>query len=303
MNLAKFRQRIKPWLLPVAMLGGVFLHDIIENISFLSPYLIFTMLFITFCRINPKDVKVTRLSLWLLAIQIVGSVAVYGLLLPVDLVAAQGTFMCVLCPVATAAPVITGMLGGSVTRLATFSILSNVSVAVAAPLLFVLVGGGSQLGFLESVAAICSRVMPMILVPLLLALLLRRVSPSIHQRVSSCQSLSFYIWAVALFIVVGRAVTFVVAEPAEKIPEMLLVAICSGVVCCAQFYFGRKIGGRYGDKVVGGQGLGQKNTILAVWMSLTYLNPLSSIGPASYVLWQNTINSWQLYRRARRGDL
>lgn len=80
---------------------------------------------------------------------------------------------------------------------------------------------------------------------------------------------------------------------------MLLIALLSGIICCAQFYYGRKIGGINGDKVVGGQGLGQKNTILAVWMTITYLNPLASIGPAAYVFWQNTINSWQLYRRQR----
>ena len=33
--------------------------------------------------------------------------------------------------------------------------------------------------------------------------------------------------------------------------------------------------------------LGQKNTVLAIWMAYTYLNPLSSVGPGSYVLWQN----------------
>ena len=48
------------------------------------------------------------------------------------------------------------------------------------------------------------------------------------------------------------------AEPTEKIPEMLLIALLSGIICCAQFYYGRKIGGINGDKVVGGQGLGRR---------------------------------------------
>ena len=46
--------------------------------------------------------------------------------------------------------------------------------------------------------------------------------------------------------------------------------------------------------------MGQKNTILAIWMAQTYLNPLSSIVPAAYVLWQNLINSYQLWRKQRR---
>ena len=51
-----------------------------------------------------------------------------------------------------------------------------------------------------------------------------------------------------------------------------------------------------------GQALGQKNTVLAIWMAYTYLNPLSSVGPGSYVLWQNLINSWQLWKKRKREE-
>jgi hypothetical protein len=34
-------------------------------------------------------------------------------------------------------------------------------------------------------------------------------------------------------------------------------------------------------------------------MALTYLNPIASIGPAAYIVWQNSINSMQLYYKAR----
>lgn len=133
-----------------------------------------------------------------------------------------------------------------------------------------------------------------------MALLLMRFAPKIHQTIADHQSLSFYIWAVSLFIVVGRAVSFIMSEPAEMVPEMIILAIFSGVVCCAQFYIGRKIGRRCGDKIAGAQGLGQKNTVLAIWMALTYLHPISSVAPAAYVAWQNTINSAQLYFKTKR---
>ncbi len=299
MNLAVIKRRIKPWMLPIAMLGGVFCHEVIEKIAFLSQYLIFTMLLITFCKISFREFRVTRLSWSLLAIQIIGALAVYFALLPCGDAVAQGTFICVFCPTATAAPVITGMLDGNISRLATFSIISNVTVAILAPILFTMMGSDAQMSMVESMLTISGRVLPMILLPLVLAMLLKKFLPKVHKGISDRQSVSFYIWSVALFIVVGKAVTFVMAEPTEKIPEMLLIALLSGIMCCAQFYYGRKIGNVNGDKVVGGQGLGQKNTILAVWMTITYLNPLASIGPAAYVFWQNTINSWQLYRRQR----
>jgi BASS family bile acid:Na+ symporter len=72
------------------------------------------------------------------------------------------------------------------------------------------------------------------------------------------------------------------------------------VICLLQFWFGRRIGKKYNSTVAGGQGLGQKNTILAIWLTQTYLNPVASIGPGSYVLWQNIVNSYQLWRKERQ---
>ncbi|MDE7024884.1 MAG: transporter [Paramuribaculum sp.] len=293
------RQRIKPFMLPVAMLGGLVFHEFMDRVQFLAPYLIFVMLFITFCRIKPREIRVTSLSWSLLAVQVLGSIGVYIALLPIDETVAQGVFICVFCPTATAAPVITGMLGGSVPRLATFSIISNMAVAILAPVLFTFMGS-ADIGFLDTIGYIARNVVPLILLPLVAAWTLMLVSPKTHKFVAEKQGISFYIWAVSLFIVVGRAVSFVMAEPADMIPEMLLIAFGSGVVCIAQFWIGRKVGAKNGDRIAGAQGLGQKNTVLAVWMALTYLNPVASVGPAAYIAWQNSINSLQLYYKTKR---
>ncbi|WP_300505625.1 transporter [uncultured Duncaniella sp.] len=300
MKMSILRQRLKPWMLPIAMLAGMVFHDFMGRIEFIAPYLIFIMLFITFCRVKPHEFRITRLSWGLLSVQILGAIAVYFCLLPLSPDIAQGTFICVFCPTATAAPVITGMLGGSVPRLATFSIISNVTVAILAPILFTLMGTEADITFMDSLTTISMKVMPLIILPLILALLLLKVAPKVHRAVAERQAISFYIWAVSLFIVVGRAVSFIMDEPAAAVPEMILLAIFLGIVCCGQFWIGRKIGHRCGDKIAGAQGLGQKNTVLAIWMALTYLNPVSSVAPAAYVAWQNTINSAQLYFKAKR---
>ena len=107
-------------------------------------------------------------------------------------------------------------------------------------------------------------------------------------------------WAVSLFLVVGKAVTFIIGQGREAIPLEIAIALLSLIVCIGQFYIGRKLGGRYGDKISGAQGLGQKNTVLAIWLALTYLSPITSIGPASYIIWQNSINSYQLYLKEKQ---
>ncbi|WP_301744219.1 transporter, partial [uncultured Duncaniella sp.] len=257
MNSALIRQRLKPWMLPIAMLGGILFHNLIEVIAFVAPYLIFVMLLITFCKVKPHEFRVTRLSGALILVQILGSVLAYLALLPFNRELAEGAFICIFCPTATAAPVITGMLGGSIPRLATFSIVSNVSVAVLAPVLFSLMGSKADITFFESLATIATRVVPMIILPLFTAFAMLRYMPKVHSKIASHQSISFYIWSVSLFIVVGRAVSFIMAEPSEMIPEMLWLAGISLVACCAQFYIGRRIGRRCGDKIAGAQGLGQ----------------------------------------------
>lgn len=104
MDSSKIRQNLKPWMLPIAMIIGIIFHDYIGMVAFLSPYLIFIMLLITFCRVSPKDFKVTPFIWALLSVQILGSIAVYLVISPFSPTIAQGVFICVLCPTAISCP-------------------------------------------------------------------------------------------------------------------------------------------------------------------------------------------------------
>lgn len=281
------------------MLAGTVFHESIHYIAFLTPYLIFVMLLITFCRLDPRHIKPDRMSARLLAVQVLGGLAAYALLRGVDERVAQGAFICIFCPTATAAPVVTGMLGGSVPRLVSFSLVSNVAVALTAPMVFTMMSD-ADIEFLAATGSIGAKVAPLILLPLVVALLMGKVTPRVHRTIASHQSLSFYVWAVSLLIVVGNSVSFIVSEPLEALPTIAGLALAAGVACALQFAVGRRIGGASGDKISGAQGLGQKNTVLAIWMAMTYLEPLSSVAPAAYVAWQNTFNSLQLYRHQKR---
>ncbi len=296
MNAREFQRRAKPWVLPLAMLCGLLFHPWLEAVAWVVPYLIFTMLTITFCRVRPRQFELSTMLWIMLAIQLAGSAVVFLVLRPFSLDVAQAIFICVLCPTATAAPVVTGMLGGSVPRVAAYSVLCNLAVALLAPLLFVWVGeGAAAMSFADEFKSVALQVAPLIVLPLALAFGLYFFAPKVHSAIGSVQGVSFYLWAVSLVVVVGRAVAFILAEPAAAIPEMIVIALGAGVVCVLQFAAGCRIGRRYGDAVSGAQGLGQKNTVLAIWMALTYLNPIASIGPAAYIVWQNSINSAQLY--------
>ena len=39
-----------------------------------------------------------------------------------------------------------------------------------------------------------------------------------------------------------------------------------------------------------------------LWMAQSFLNPLSSIAPTAYIVWQNFVNSYQIYRKDRERE-
>ncbi len=302
MSFAESRRKLKPWMLPIAMVSGVVFHDAIGWLSPLSPALIFVMLLLTYSRLSVRDFRGGGFIGWLLAAQIGGAIAAYMLLSRVSEVLAQGAFICVICPTATAAPVVTGMLGGSVPRVATYSLFSNLAVAAVLPPLLSWINPGADVPFADTLTKICLTVLPLISGPLIVSALMAHTVPSLRQTLARHQALSFYIWAFSLIIVVGNAVSFVMREPAEAAVLMSALCVVSLLACVIQFAVGRAIGRRYGDPVSGSQSLGQKNTVLAVWLALSYLHPLASVAPAAYIAWHNLFNSLQIYLHDRRRE-
>ena len=281
------------------MVGGAVFYKWMGYLSFLSPYLIFMMLFITYCKLKIKDIKPGKEHLLLITVQLALAFCIYFILSPLNHTVGEGVFICIFIPTATAAPVITAMLGGSISFVATYSLLCNAFVAVAGPFILAAIGDHPEITFVESTMIISSKVFPLILGPLAIAMLLRYVFPKIHSKIESHQSISFYLWAVSLFIIVGSCVSFTINTwDNNLLCTVISLVVGALVVCLLQFKVGRTIGKRFGDAVSGGQSLGQKNTVLAVWIAMAYMNPIASIAPAAYIAWQNIVNSWQLVRHS-----
>jgi len=291
---------IKSYMLPIAMCLGILFYKFFTQLSFITPYLIFAMLFITYCKISIKEIRFEKFHFFLLSIQLFGSIAVYLALVGISPLVAQGSMICLLAPTATSAAVITGMLGGSIASLTAYSILSNLCVAIFAPVIFSFIGEHTDMTFFQSFLYILKEVFPLLILPLVLAFLLEKLAPKAKSKIKALHGWSFYLWALALTIVVGKTVSFVMKQSASHYTIEIAMAACTFVICIGQFIAGRKIGSRYDKTVTGGQGLGQKNTVLTIWMALSYLDPISSIGPGAYVLWQNLVNSYQLWRKQRQ---
>lgn len=287
---------LRTMAMPVGMLvGALFCRPIValEELSdhLITPTLIFLMLFITFCRVQVREMRLKGIHWILLTFQLLVSALVYLLLLPIHPTLAQGGMICVLVPVAMAAVVIGGMLGANITTMATYSLLCNMSIAAIAPLYLSLTGNGSC-----TLLEILSRILPLLVGPFLAAQLLRLLLPRVAGWIAAHGQLSFYLWLISLIIIIGRTTSYILDLGDEHLYLEIALALTALVICLFQFKVGRMVGRRYGDATAGGQSLGQKNTVLAVWMAQSFLDPISSIAPTAYIVWQNLVNSYQIYR-------
>ena len=273
-------------------------------VSIITPWLIFAQLLLTFCKIDLKELKPKRWHLWLLMIQGFSCALTAGVLLCVPMGELskgfwEGMMVCLICPTATAAAVITGKLGGNAATLTTYTLLSNLLGAVMVPLVFPLVEPHEGLTFWSAFFRILSKVFPLLLAPFFVALFLKHYVRNVHRWLMEHSGMAFYIWAFALALVMGQTARSLINSNLSA----WLVALGGLFTCAVQFLLGKRIGSVYHDRISAGQALGQKNTVLAIWMASAYLHPLATIAPGSYVLWQNIVNSYQLWKKRKKENL
>ena len=297
--LESLHRNVKTVAMPSAMLVGAVLCRPVTALEtwsgrMVTPVLIFLMLFVTFCRVRPSEMRLSMLHGWLLLFQTIACVGVYFLLLPLDRPVAQGAMICVLAPVAMAAVVIGGMLGANVATMATYSLLCNMAVALLAPAVLSFAGTGAC-----SFAGMLARIVPLLVLPFAAAQCCRAVLPGVAGWVAAHSQISFYLWLVSLAVVIGRTTAFLIDLHDASAATELWLAAAALAICLVQFKTGRAIGRRYGDPAAGGQSLGQKNTVLAVWMAQSFLDPISSVAPTAYIVFQNFVNSYQIWRKDR----
>lgn len=308
-------QFLKANALFISMLVGVFFGFMeLEGLwpwlspAWVLPLCIFLMLFFTFLRMDPLSLRLHKWHCVLFVFQIVGSLALYYALYRVDEILAQGLFICILMPSATAAPIIAGKLGGNVLNLTAYTLLSNAATAILVPLLFPLVNPGADLPFVDSFLMILKRISPLLLGPFFSAWALRVLIIRVRHRAPVLRGwvaeLPFTLWVTTLVVLMAK-MTRDLADYQGSL--VVLAAMFTGalVACILQFYLGKYVGYRLPvisseeTRITAGQALGQKNTTLAIWLAATYLNPVSALAPAAYIIWQNLFNSWQLSRVSR----
>ena len=326
--MRKFFDSNALWL---SMLIGCVGYKLFLPLKPTLPWWIFFMLFFTFCKVNPMDLRLHKWHGVVLALQLLFSVGVYYAMMAWtgNVVLSQGLLMCFIMPTATAAPIIAGKMGGSIQNLTTFTLLSNFATAIIVPALFPLIYPAADMTFWPAFMLILSRISPLLLGPFFAAWLLRIIYKwrKKEEFVLSKRAavVPFYLWVASITVLSAVVTNDVVANLEVYLSSMIYLLIGSFLACLMQFGLGKMIGyylpapskGRdYQDvlinpaaapttmagvsSITAGQAFGQKNTSLGVWMAHTYLHPLAALGAAAYIIWQNIFNSLQLTLVARK---
>ena len=317
MNILDF---LKKWTLPSGIIICATVYLLFSRIAPLQPIgdavgpllvkllpvLIFVMLYITFCKIQTGDLRPRTWHFILQAIRILLSgllvLAILHTTNPMTKLVLEGAFVCVICPTAAAAPVITERLGGSIASLTIYTILANVVTSIIIPLFFPMVEKSTEITFLTAFNMILRRITFVLIIPLCLAMLTRKFLPNVATRIKETKNLAFYIWGFNLSIIMGLTIRNILSTQIYG-TVLALLLLLPLVISILLFSIGKAVGYRYGDSISAGQALGQKNTVVGIWLTIAFLNPIASIAPCAYVVWQNLINAWQLWYKQKYGRL
>ncbi len=316
---------LRNWTLPVAMLTGVCVYLLFSQVSWLKPIgawyaphnndvlpvFMLMVLYVTFCKVDFRRLRPVRWHLWISLQQLLFVAALIGLIMGFGitgepLVMLEAILVCIVAPCASAAPVVTSKLGGNLEEMTSYTFVSNIISAVVIPLSFpILPHTGAtavHIAFLPFFLHILWKVSVVLLLPMLLAFVTKHAFHRLHHRIVTIPDLSYYLWGASLVVVTGTtAMNIAEAWHETSLTFLFAIAGMGLLLCIVQFATGRFLGHYFGKTVEAGQSLGQKNTAFAIWVSTAFLNPLSSVGPGCYILWQNIINSVEIWIYRKRG--
>lgn len=308
---------LKNWTLPSAIVTGTVLYLVFSQVEALDeaarffnpifdtifPFFMGMILFTTFCKVDFHKMRPEPWHWIITVFQVIITGAIAAVIMVMDLkgndlVIAESILTCVIAPGAAAAAVVTAKLGGNLESMTTYTFVSNFITALLVPTVFPLIDSSVEISFIEAFLAILYKVCLVLIVPMAGAYIVKHYLRRLHAWIVSVEDMSFYMWGISLSIVTGSTIKYIV-HAGTTVDFVLIIAAISLVMCLVQFAVGRYVGKFYNQVVEAGQGLGQKNTAFAVWIAYTYLTPLCAVGPGCYILWQNAINSFEIWHHRK----
>lgn len=260
--------------------------------TFLIRYFLMVMLFFSFLDVKVNKEIITKKHFVILFTIIISASLIFILINPFSSELAQTAFITAIAPTAIAAPVITSLKRKKVEFVAFSLLLNNFVIASLIPFMLpVVVQNQADI----SITDVLFPILITFSIPFISAQLLKVLSKKIWLWLVNWKDVSFYILIINIYIATSDASNYVRSEFSNNLGIIFLIAASSAFLCIFFFGLGWIIGGKnYHHEA--SQSLGQKNNAFTIWLSLTYMNPISAIGPVFYVFFQNLYISYELHK-------
>jgi len=230
--------------------------------------------------------------LWVLLANVAIAFVAYAVLIPFSLTLALAAFMTAIAPTAIGAPVVISLIQRKVEYIVASVVLTNIASALIIPVVLPsLIGTAVQI----SIWAVLKPVLIVMLVPFILSRIVLFFPSGTQNIIRKGRMVSLPLWLVNLFIITANASNYLRNGNTNSISMLAVVAFVSLVICLINFSVGALLGGR-GHWQESSQSLGQKNLSFVVWIALTFINPLVSLGPTFYAIYHHIYNSWLIYQ-------
>ena len=183
----KLKQFVKDWTLPVAIAVGTVVYLLFYLLPFLDgagdtlgevvdaifPFMVFSTLFSTYCRIDFHQMRPHRWHIGVLVVQVALVALNVWIIFQVDADPEQkllweSVLTCIIGPAATAAPVVTAKIGGNINTMTAYVVMSAFASALMIPAVFPLLERGVSTGFWAVFFIILQKLAMVLVTPLVL---------------------------------------------------------------------------------------------------------------------------------------
>lgn len=250
------------------------------------------MLFFAFLTVKIERNIITADHLKVLGLNLILPILFFWVVQPINQMVAMAIFVIASAPTAAGAPVIAYFINKKVSFVTASVIITAPIVALVIPFTLPLILG------IEgeiSVLKIMQPIVVTVFVPLFIAQLIRMISPKMVSFLTRFNQVAFVMLVVNIYLATANAAHFMYTDTTASLTQVLWIALAIVIVGLLQFKIGEWVGSK-NLSIETGLALGRKNTMFALWIALTFLNPLVALGPVFYIVLHNSYNSWQMYK-------
>ena len=281
------------YILLAILLGIIFPQT--HQLTFLIRYNLMIMLFIAFLGIDLERSIVKLDHVKILILNVLLPILWFLIIYPLNHTLAMGAFVIGMAPTAAGAPVIAGFLKSRVEFVTASVLLTNPASALFVPIFLPFLLGASVS---VPIGEIILPVFSVVFIPLGVSLFIKYRIPLWLPFLYKIRWLAFHLFLLNVLIASGKATDFILNQSSD-LYLVFWIAITSGSICFLQFQIGARIG-KKSSYLERSLSLGRKNSMFAIWVSLTFLTPIVALAPMFYILFQNIYNTIEIFQVERR---